>query len=163
MSPTSSLTLMTPSRLLRSLRKNPVILQALLQNVSPSQVSKSPSGPNEWSMLEVLCHLRDYEEIFFERTRLILGEECPHLPLPEESASLARKEQYQQQDFTAACASFFAARQTLLLALSEMSEEQWMRKGLLDGTTLVTLKEVVLQIILHDIDHIEQITHSLNS
>jgi hypothetical protein len=38
---TTPMTLMTSARLLRSLRKNPVILQTVLQNVMVSQAAKS--------------------------------------------------------------------------------------------------------------------------
>jgi uncharacterized damage-inducible protein DinB len=163
MTQTGSTTLLTPRRLLRSLHKNPVILQALLHNVSASQASKSPDEQEAWSILEVLCHLRDYEEHFLQNARLILQEECPQLPMPEESAVLARKEMYQQQDFTAACTAFFATRQAFLQTLNPLSEEQWMRQGIHNGAFPVTLKEIVLQVIMHDIDHIEQITRLLNN
>jgi hypothetical protein len=83
--------------------------------------------------------------------------------MPEESTSLARKGKYQQQDFTSVCATFFATRQAFLQTLNALSEEQWTRKGIHDGTFPVTLKEVILQVIMHDIDHIEQIMHLLNN
>src|SRR6266704_1685526 len=110
--------LMTPVRLLRSLRKNPVILQAVLQNVTVSQAAKSPDEPGEWSILEVLYHLHELEEFFLQRVQKILQEEYPQLPLHENSAPLARDMKY-RQGYTAICASFFTTRQTLIQTLSD--------------------------------------------
>lgn len=159
---TNSMALITPFRLLRSLRKNPVILQTILRSIPTSRDVYSSGNPDEWGVLEIMCHLRDYEGLFFQRLQTILHEERPRLYPLRDSVPPMSEEQRRQQDLTSVCNAFFEKRQAFLSALEEMSEEQWMREGLLDGTTPVTLKEVILQIIMHDVDHIEQITHLLN-
>ncbi|GCE06573.1 DinB family protein [Dictyobacter aurantiacus] len=162
MTVTSSLELMTPWRLLRSLRKTPRILQTLLRDVTSSQAQQAPHDAHEWSIIEVLCHLRDYEDIFFRRALLILTEEYPLIPIPESNEELARKGKYKQQDITTVLDSLFTTRQAFLQALNDLHEDQWMRKGIHGEQFPITLKEAVLQVIMHDIDHIEQITQLLH-
>jgi len=157
----SPMTLMTPWRLLRSLRKTPIILETLLISITPEHARRSPDDPNEWSLIEILCHLRDYENIFFQRATLILQEEYPSLPIPESNEILASLGQYKQQELSSVLTSLQTTRQAFIQFLSEVREEQWMRKGMHSNDFSVTLKEVVLQVIMHDIDHLEQMTHLL--
>lgn len=157
----SPMELMTPWRLLRSLRKTPIILETLLSPIPPEHARRSPDDPNEWSIIEILCHLRDYEQIFFQRATLILHEEEPRLPIPESNDVMAALGQYKQQELRSVLTSLHTTRQTFIQVLSELREEQWMRTGRHADSFPVTLKEVVLQVIMHDIDHLEQLTHLL--
>ena len=157
----SSMTLMTPWRLLRSLRKTPIILETLLSPMTPEHARRSPDDLHEWSIIEILCHLRDYENIFFQRATLILQEEYPPLPIPESNEVMTALGHYKQQELSSVLTSLQTTRQAFITVLSDVREEQWMRKGMHSDGSPVTLKEVVLQVIMHDIDHLEQMTHLL--
>ncbi len=161
MTDTGSMTLITSIRLLHSLRKMHVILETLLSSVTPEHAQRTPADPKEWSIIEILCHLRDYENIFFQRARLILQEEYLPFSVPESNEVMAARGQYKQQELSSVLASLSTTRQEFIQVLSNIQEEQWMRKGIRHDGTPVTLKEVVFLVIVHEIDHVEQITHLL--
>lgn len=67
----------------RELGRLPAVLEALLAGVDPSDARTRPA-PDEWSPVEILCHLRDEEtEDFGARLRVIVdgaGEFAPIAP-----------------------------------------------------------------------------------
>ncbi|GHO81387.1 hypothetical protein KSD_91580 [Ktedonobacter sp. SOSP1-85] len=138
--------------------QDPIILETLLRPITPEHTRRSPADPNEWSIIEILCHLRDYEHIFSQRSTLILQEEEPRLLVPESNDVLATLGQYKQQELRSVLTSLHTTRQTFIQILSALRKEQWMRTGSYNDSFPVTLKEVVLQVIMHDIDHMEQLT-----
>jgi hypothetical protein len=59
----------TPLDLLDALRATPDTLQALLGDVTHAQAAVARGGDENWSVVEVVCHLRDAEERGLERMR----------------------------------------------------------------------------------------------
>ena len=46
------MTMMTPDRFIRSVRKTPTILNAILRDVSEEQAHELTDGPGGWSVIE---------------------------------------------------------------------------------------------------------------
>ena len=64
--------------LLEGLEQSAQTLAHILADVSAGRRRKRfRDGADGWSVLEILCHLRDYQAIFAERIRRILEEELP--------------------------------------------------------------------------------------
>ena len=59
----------TPQDLLDALRATPDTIQALLDGVTHAQAAVARGGDENWSVVEVVCHLRDAEERALERMR----------------------------------------------------------------------------------------------
>jgi DinB family protein len=65
---------------LEVLRSTPSRLKALLEGV-PRAVALWPPAPGKWSILEIVCHMRDMErEAYLARYERILAEDEPRLP-----------------------------------------------------------------------------------
>src|SRR5512143_1731559 len=64
---------------LDGLKATPETLQGLLRGVSPERARAARGGDENWSVVEVLCHLRDAEERALERMRLMRDETNPYL------------------------------------------------------------------------------------
>jgi hypothetical protein len=70
----------TPKDLLDALRATPTVLEALLRDCTQEQAQRARGGDEGWSVVEVLCHLRDAEERALERMRAMRDQAAPFLP-----------------------------------------------------------------------------------
>ena len=67
-------------RYLEIVRATPALLKAALKGVPKAVLLYTPA-PGKWSILEIVCHLRDMErDAYLERYRRILAEDTPRLP-----------------------------------------------------------------------------------
>lgn len=62
------------ARLVDSLRKNDQVLGHILPGVSQAQASTWRNGPDGWTILEVVCHLRDFDANHLEQMTRIMRE-----------------------------------------------------------------------------------------
>ena len=65
--------------LLDALRATPSVLEALLYGCTQEQARTARGGDEGWSVVEVVCHLRDAEERALERMRSMRDAASPHL------------------------------------------------------------------------------------
>src|SRR5688500_1044315 len=93
------------SDILDALRAGPEIFSAILVGRTDDDLRAARGGDENWSVVEVLCHLRDAEERALERTRAMLKEDRPRLPAYDQE-SWARERRYMAQDPRAALAAF---------------------------------------------------------
>lgn len=154
------MSILSPDRTLRTLKKNAALLTALIKNVTQDQAMTMRDGEDGWSVLFVLCHLRDYERIFHERIRVIREYDNPILPgmLNEQ---LARENDYANQDFDRIHDQLSALRKDTLRQLDEVSDDEWKRIGTHPEFGEGSLLEVCANAVMHDIDHLEQIARCL--
>lgn len=145
---------------LQALGQTPVVLGAVLRGVTPERAREATDGPDGWSVVAVICHLRDYEEIFHQRATLILADDRPSLPTPNQD-ELARERDYASEDLGAAVAAFGANRRRFLDLLAGVTDEQWSRRGVHPRQGELALVEMATRVPLHDVNHIEQIVRAL--
>ena len=151
----------TPERYVLALRKTPVVLNALLKGVSQGQAERLTDGPGGWSVVETMCHIRDFADISLRRAQLILTEDQPLLPNldPQESA---QRRDYRRQALAAEFDAYLGARRALVTLLSGVTEEQWGRCGTHPAYGSLSLLELLVFITWHDLNHIEQVARTLN-
>jgi DinB superfamily len=148
-----------PSWMISSLKKSHLVLGMMIANVTQTEAQDLRDGAAGWSILEIVCHVRDYQEILFERVRRMVEEDCPALKPYDEAAreAMVIEGNYNQQDMRAVYDDFCATREKLILYLSDLTADQWQRVGIhpmLDGDAVFV---EVYHTISHDIDHAEQI------
>lgn len=117
-------------------------------------------GPKGWTVLEVLCHLRDYDAIFRERAQRIASEDYPELA-PSDHEALAVERAYNRQDLRQVYADLVASRQATIAFFDGLEGDQWERAGLHPERGHFTLTDAVVQVGTHDVIHLEQITRIL--
>ena len=98
----------------RSLRKTPVILAGILDNVSQERAQQATDGPDGWNGIEIVGHLLDYEEIFFERAKRMLAEDKPALEGYDQDA-LVKDHDYAHQNLQDVFQRFVTLRRETIL------------------------------------------------
>lgn len=132
---------------------------------TPNQLAHSTSGlsnqelrfqnsPEEFSVLENLCHLRDLErQGYTPRIRRILAEVDPALA-DFDGARVAAESDYNNEQPGSALEAFQAARQQNVAVLRTLTEGQLNREGSLAGVGKITLRRLAELICEHDEGHL---------
>ncbi len=155
------ISIQAPPALLANLRSTPAAIATLVASV-PLDGWKHQPAPAEWSLTEVLCHLRDVElDVNQPRIRKLLAEENPFLA-GEVTDQWVEERGYAAQDGLQALAAFVSARKETLSLLDGLQAE-WSRKArhAIFGPT--TLRELIGFVAGHDRVHIQQIWKTLRS
>jgi hypothetical protein len=115
---------MNAELLVDSLARFGRLLPAVVNGIADADLRWRPPNGN-WSILEIVCHLRDEEtEDFGKRLRLTL--EDPSLPWPGiDPEGWAREREYNDQDFGTAVDAFAAARQQSVAWLRGLKNPAW--------------------------------------
>ena len=134
-------------------------LAAALEGHEPEAVSTRPAL-DAWSATEILCHLRDIEDSYVGRMRLMLVNDQPALVVLDPDR-WARERQYQRNDAREALATFRAARRETLVFLHELTEEQWERSANHPLLGVITVRRIVHSMAKHDQAHLAQLERAL--
>ena len=118
---------MNREEIIATIRSLPNELEPLLEGLGDEELRRRPS-PDAWSILEVLCHLRDSAEVEGLRVRRLVEEENPTLE-PYDQEELARDRDYQRDDPRRVRTAVRAFWGGLAYQLEGLSEAQWQRAG----------------------------------
>ncbi len=118
-------------------------------------------GPKGWTVVEVVCHLRDFDGFFQQRAQLMLEQASPQLPAVAQEA-LAVERDYISQDVHLAYDELIESRRQFIEFFTRLTPEQWERAGTHPTRGHFTMTNAVVQVSFHDAMHIEQITRILN-
>jgi uncharacterized damage-inducible protein DinB len=134
-------------------------LAAAVRGRSEDVLARRPDAKN-WAAKEVVCHLRDTEELFMERFQLILSMDEPKLSglNPDRWAD---ERQYLRNDVSAALAAFRKRRDESLEFLRKLPPEAWRRAGVHATRGTLTLEDFVTLMAWHDDNHLDQLTRAL--
>ncbi|MBL8045515.1 MAG: DinB family protein [Anaerolineales bacterium] len=148
------------TRTFNTLRLNLATLENIFQRVTAEQATTLRDGPNGWTPLEILCHLRDFDVIFRERGELLLMAHNPTFA-KYDADQLASERAYNQQSIAAALAELKQNRAQLLAFFESLPPEQWARTGVHFRLGPFTMTDVFTHIAWHDANHLEQLTRVL--
>ncbi len=154
------MTMLTPGRFIRAMKRTPVLIDSLLCGVTQERALAAGDGEDGWNVVEVLCHLRDFEQIFFDRARQIVAEDKPVLA-PFDHEALAIEREYSKQKLETAFEDLLKTRQAFIDWLKARTTEDWQRAGIHPEAGEYTLLEQAMQVPMHDIDHLEQMARIL--
>ena len=141
--------------LLSVLRSTPAALDTLCHQKNV-ELGKHPAQ-DEWSVGEVLCHLRDVEmEVNLPRIKTVINDNNPFLA-GKDTDPWAEERRYSQQDGLQALADFIHTRLEAIKLLDDLPAESWNRQArhAIFGPT--HLRELVTIITGHDILHVQQV------
>ena len=154
-----------PESLITLMLAAPATVSGLLPSLSKREqvvgldMKRRPVS-NEWSLTEILCHLRDTErEVNIPRLRMILELNEPFIPA-RDTDSWAGERDYRNQDAAQAMQDFTNARIQTVDLLRNLTDE-WKRKArhAIFGPT--DLQELAKFMVEHDKLHIRQICTTL--
>jgi hypothetical protein len=114
------------------------------------------STPDDWSLTELVCHLRDTErEIHHAQIKLFDEPSEPFIPRPDTSVWASQRD-YLQENGADALREFNDARRETLNLLKNVAADDWQRKArhAIFGPT--NFLEVVRFIADHDRMHVQQ-------
>jgi hypothetical protein len=161
------------------LARTPDDLAAAIHGMSDAVLSRRPA-PVKWCAKEVICHLRDIEELFMLRFHQMLGTEDPvflvagemppdperwgvggRVGMPLSPDRWAQERQYLRNDATVALGAFRNRREESLALLRGLSATQWQR-----GSRHVTLGRMAFEdwvclMAAHDDKHLRQLQRAL--
>ncbi len=136
------------------------IVRYLLQAVAPEDLRSYRDGGTGWTVLEVLGHLRDFDEIFVQRLRLTVEQEGATLPVPNPD-QLAAEHQYNEQDVQQVLDAWSHNRDALLAYMGGLSEDNWAQTANHPVRGIMSATDQLLLMAWHDWNHVEQITKIL--
>jgi FMN phosphatase YigB (HAD superfamily) len=144
-----------PNALIATLKSTPAALSTGLKSL-PQDQWNIRSIPNEWSLTEIICHLRDVDqEVNFPRLKKLASEENPFLP-GVDSDPWAEEREYRLQDGEQALIQFINTRMEMIAMLENLKPADWNRisRHAIFGPT--RLSELVEFTVSHDRNHLSQ-------
>jgi FMN phosphatase YigB (HAD superfamily) len=145
-----------PASVLARLHGQLGALRTLLDGLAPEVWNRQPA-PGEWSLSEIMCHLRDIDrEVHTPRVESILSTNSPFLPAVDTDAWASQRD-YAHQSGLDALAALTEHRIETLRRLQSIPPEAWQRpaRHALLGPT--TLTEVTLIAADHELLHLVDI------
>ena len=143
--------------LINVLTQTPQTVARLVKDLSEPDL-RLKNSPEEFSVIENVCHLRDIEiEGYTQRIVKILRENNPLLP-DIDGSRLAVEREYQSQNLSEALQAFADARKRNTQTLRGLVPEQLDREGTLEGVGSVTIRGLLLMMRDHDAGHISELS-----
>jgi len=142
---------------LAALRATSGRLKAALGGV-PRALQLWAPAPGKWSILEIVCHMRDMErDAYIARFRRILAEDNP--TLPDIDGDLYSLEgDYRGQRLSAAVRDWKTLRRETLKILGGLREAQWLRMGTHETAGPLSMEDLLRRLAVgNDEAHLDQI------
>ena len=136
------------------------VLGHILTGVPDDRARSLRDGDDGWSVIEIVCHLRDFDEIFYSRAVMMLEQDHPQLPGYDHEA-MAIDRDYQREDLRAAYAALKTSRERFMAFFAGLTGQQWERGGVHPERDSFSMSDALMQVSAHDLDHLEQITRVL--
>jgi hypothetical protein len=146
--------------LIETLAATPETITGLLRGVDEAQARSAVGGDENWSVIEVICHLRDAEEIGFGRMQAMRDQDKPIVAGWDQNA-LALEKKYAEADLAPTLAAFIDTRTQYVAALKALTPEQWERSGKHNETGDITILTHALHRAYHDAIHCAQIARQI--
>lgn len=145
---------------INALRRTNVVLNDLLRGMTQGEAVANRDGADGWNVVEIICHLRDLEDVYQRRALQIVTEDNPAL-LPFDVAGAVITNDYAHADLREALGLWNERRAAYLGWLGKLSPEQWERTGVHPTYGPQTLLDAALRTALHDVNHTEQVLKAL--
>jgi hypothetical protein len=130
-------------------------------SMSEDELRHRPAD-DEWSPKEIAGHLRDCEELFLDRLRLI--ERCHEPELSDiDVESYPTERGYQELDLDDVLLTFAALRRQTCYLLWSLTPDEWERRGIHPYRGSLSIMDVARDINRHDLTHLWQMQRARES
>jgi hypothetical protein len=137
-------------------------LAAAIRGQNEATLVRRPDGKN-WAANEIICHLRDSEDVYFVRFHVILSNDEPKIYVdPSAADRVAEDRQYLRNDTAQALAAFRRRREESLALLRTLTTEQRLRGCLHPTRGRITIDAFITMLAWHDDNHLDQLRRALN-
>ena len=136
-------------------------LAIAIRGQSEAALVRRPDSKN-WAANEVICHLRDIEEVHCVRIHAILLNDEPKIYADPSGAAdrFAEDRQYLRNDAVQALAAFRRRREESLALLRSLTPEQ-RERGCLHPTRGRIIDAIATMLTWHDDNHLDQLRRAL--
>lgn len=149
----------TPADSIARLRGTELDLVALLSGLDTKQLRKRPAD-DEWSALQILCHLADAEMVYGVRIRLILTVERPWISAYDQDAWADRFVEV-EQDSKETVNRWRITRDANLRVLAALQPQDWERAGMHAERGEESVALIAQHLADHDRGHLAQLRRVL--
>ena len=151
--------------LVDALDASPQILRQLVRGLSAEQARTAhadDASDEAWSVVEIVGHLRDTEEVMSRRMALLRDEENPRITGFDQEA-LAVEKDYAGSDLREAVDAYARFRAEHVANLRALSDAQWQRVGHHGPPGPVSIFNHTLHDVYHDAVHLAQIARQMEA
>jgi uncharacterized damage-inducible protein DinB len=141
--------------IIEALRLLPERVSEEVKGLSEEELRFRP-GEGEWSLKEVVGHLRDFAEIDHDRLWRMITQERPFLPGYDQEA-LVRERNYQDADLPAVLDELASFRRQTVQVLTELVDANWTRTGRHQERGISSIRQLVDNLVRHEAMHLEHI------
>ena len=171
---------MSARQRLQRLKRTPDEVARTIEGKTDDALGRRPAE-RQWSPTEIICHLRDVEELFRIRFHTILALDDPKiLTFNTEPAALAtwgiagrvghpldpdrwaEERQYARSDPSQALAAFRRHRMETGVFLDSLTDAQWLRGGIHLRLGRLTLGDWAASLAAHDDNHLAQLERAIH-
>jgi hypothetical protein len=114
-----------PGESLRLLRDLPRQIADLTAGLTESEAT-APPAPGEWSVVEIIAHLRSCADVWGDAIAVTLAEDEPTIRAIDPRTWVERTD-YRELPLAETMAAFLAQREALLATLEPLTPAQWER------------------------------------
>jgi hypothetical protein len=136
-------------------------LAAALRGQAETVLARRPD-PKNWAAKEVVCHLRDTEELFSSRFELITALDEPKLPSFGPPDRWAEERQYLRNEAQEALTAFRKRREETVALLRKLTPEELQRGGVHATRGRITIDDFLTLMAWHDDNHLDQLRRALD-
>lgn len=140
---------------IEALRLLPERLRGEVAGLTEQQLRFRPA-PGQWSLKEVIGHLRDFAEIDHDRLLRMITQERPVLPGYDQEA-LAREHNYQEADLQSILDELASIREQTVHVLTELVDANWARTGRHLERGTFSIRQHVDHLVEHEALHLEHV------
>ncbi len=149
----------TRDAILSSLPTAPDDLARLLKDRDLEDLLQ-PSRDGGWGVVEILAHLRDWEEVFLDRLKTVGNEENPFLPVQDDELWPIERD-YRGQEPKNTLTQFRGSRAETVALLKGLNTGEWERPARHGTFGDVTLHWLADHMCDHDQEHLDQARDAL--
>jgi hypothetical protein len=146
--------------ILAALEHFPAEFKRLVLDPADREALMRPAFDGGWGIVEILPHLRDWEEIYLDRISRMLTEDNAALPAFDDTLWSIERD-YRGQDPHETYASLSTLRKELTSLLGAATPDQWERIGVHGYYGEITVHWMANHICDHDAEHLQQAREAL--